>query len=266
MSLQVFVFLPDSEESILEISDRESNFKGSASELLRYLRKRQDVTIFYDEENIKTFLDLYGEITGETYLHKPKDWLYHMLGKTALTLKENSQTQSDCLYLWWRIEDLSVSYANVTLSGIAERIFTYPNESYLLLNIGNALPSERGFLTIFKDAKHLPDLPDKFAHIPFVIDKEALDIWLAKNHQPAFSLSDSNRFQRTSQVYQGKPVFEERKTGYFWYLDNFHKLDNQAIDIPRHYEVFDAQRQHIGIADLQGTLDLSKRIVGRILP
>jgi hypothetical protein len=259
MSLQAFIFLPDSDEEILKIGDQESDFQQaiqSAVLLLEKLHQQQDIVIFYDEENIKIFLQRCKTIIHETYLQKPENLLRIKLRKTARNLqsREHTRKQSDCLYLCWRIEDVSVIYANTMLSEIAERMFTHPNESYLLLNIGNALPSDRAFLTIFKDAKHVRMLPDRFACIPFVIDQEELELWLATNHQSTFSLLDRNRFRRTTIVQQGKPVFEELNTGYFWYLDNLHKTE---------YEVFNPQRQHIGVADLQGQISQAKKVAGR---
>ncbi len=71
-----------------------------------------------------------------------------------------------------------------------------------------------------------------------------------------FSLSDSTRFNRTSLIRQGKPVYNEISTGYFWYLDNLHK---------NHFEVFDSNEKHIGIADMNGNIDRAEQISDRKL-
>jgi hypothetical protein len=107
---------------------------------------------------------------------------------------------------------------------------------------------------VFKDAKHLGSLPDTFAHIDFVADQSELQLWLKTNDNQAFSLLDQNLFKRTSFVQQGKPVYEEIATGYFWYLDNFHKDE---------YEVFDTNRNHLGVSNLEGKIDTSKKVQGR---
>jgi hypothetical protein len=65
-----------------------------------------------------------------------------------------------------------------------------------------------------------------------------------------FSLKDSSRFTRTFHIEQGQHVYRENDTGYYWYLDNFHK---------DHFEVFDSKGVHIGIADLEGQVNTRKR-------
>jgi predicted ATPase len=49
-------------------------------------------------------------------------------------------------------------------------------------------------------------------------------------------------------------VYKEISTNRYWYLDNLHK---------DHYEVFNAMGEHIGVANLQGEIDTSKREKGR---
>lgn len=266
MNLQVYLLLPDTPDLILQVAEQEQgrwSILEDIVSLLKFLRDRQDIDIYYDNNNIQAFLELSKEMVGETYLHKPKSQLQNLLGKSSQNLREVIKKQPDCIYLWWRIDDISVNYAHTVLSEIAERIFTYPSGKYLLLNIRKLISTTQSFITIFKDAQHIHALPDRFARIPYVIDKEELEIWLATYYASSFNLFDRNRFRKTQFMVQGKPVFEEVDTGRFWYLDNFHKLDHDEIEIPRHYEVFNSQRQHLGIADLQGNLDTSKRDSGR---
>lgn len=72
----------------------------------------------------------------------------------------------------------------------------------------------------------------------------------------SFSLKDGTRFQKDGRIVQGKNVYREIDTGYYWYLDNFHK---------DHYEVFDRNGQHIGTANEKGVIDPSKQVSGRTL-
>jgi len=71
-----------------------------------------------------------------------------------------------------------------------------------------------------------------------------------------FSITDTSRFKRTRINIHCKVVYKELKTNCFWHLDNFHK-DN--------YEVYNSTQEHIGIADLAGNVDATKRIAGRSL-
>ncbi|MDR3188014.1 MAG: hypothetical protein LBT94_02360, partial [Prevotellaceae bacterium] len=52
--------------------------------------------------------------------------------------------------------------------------------------------------------------------------------WKFANGQCSL-LDNTKRFRRTGQDRQGQQVYQEIETGYYWYLDNFHKT---------HYEVF----------------------------
>ena len=71
-----------------------------------------------------------------------------------------------------------------------------------------------------------------------------------------FSLSDTSRFKKTKFERQGQLVYKELTTKCFWYLDNLHR---------NHYEVFDSNENHLGEADLNGNIDISKRENGRKL-
>lgn len=71
-----------------------------------------------------------------------------------------------------------------------------------------------------------------------------------------FSLKDGTRFQKDRRIVQGQNVYKEIDTGYYWYLDNLHK---------NHYEVFDRNNQHIGVANMDGDIDCTKRVDGRTL-
>lgn len=67
-------------------------------------------------------------------------------------------------------------------------------------------------------------------------------------------LSDTTRFMKTHQQYDGKSVYREIETGRYWYIDNFH------CGLAAHLEVFDAQRNHLGEADIrEGNIDFSKQ-------
>lgn len=71
-----------------------------------------------------------------------------------------------------------------------------------------------------------------------------------------FSLKDKSRFQKDGRIVQGQNVYKELDTSYYWYLDNLHK---------NHYEVFDKNEQHLGIANMDGDIDHTKKENGRTL-
>jgi hypothetical protein len=60
------------------------------------------------------------------------------------------------------------------------------------------------------------------------------------------------RFARTRMVVQGRTVYREASTGYYWHVDNLHH------GVRSHIEVYDRRGEHVGEADLNGSLDVSK--------
>lgn len=71
-----------------------------------------------------------------------------------------------------------------------------------------------------------------------------------------FSLSDTSRFKKTHFCVQGKVVYKELSTKFYWYEDNLHNS---------HYEVFNQNEKHIGVADISGIVNVSNRVAGRKL-
>jgi hypothetical protein len=70
------------------------------------------------------------------------------------------------------------------------------------------------------------------------------------------------RFRRTGKVERrfSRRVFEETATGRLFYVDEGHPGHSA------HLEVFDANRQHVGTADIKtGTVDTTKKVNGREL-
>lgn len=69
------------------------------------------------------------------------------------------------------------------------------------------------------------------------------------------------RFVRVGKVERNgrRPVYRELVTNHLYYVDGLH------FGAAAHLEVFNADEAHIGIADLQGNVDASKRVQGRRL-
>ena len=66
-------------------------------------------------------------------------------------------------------------------------------------------------------------------------------------------LKDTHRFKRTKNQYDGRTIYEEKETGYLWYVDNLHYGKSA------HLEVFDnTGKNHIGESDLEGKIDRTK--------
>lgn len=260
MAIKAFLYLPENDNIIFNIVQDETTYKAFIAQLEKFTAlacQHNDATLFYDAQNVQTFIAKVEAWNESNYLVNYVQLIRHLgLSREASELKDESEIQADCLYFLWDFEKMNIDNAPKILAEVAERIWKYPTESYILLNFQNTLETPRNALFVFKDAPHIAHLPEKFAHIHFVTDKDELEIWLATNTQSAFSLLDRAKFKKTKLVQQGKAVFEELNTGYFWYLDNFHKNE---------YEVFDIQGKHLGTANLEGVFDEKGKKDGRTI-
>lgn len=259
MAVKVFIYLAEKDENlIIELAHKSEKITDFVRNLIEIfvVIKENDREIFYDSENINQFFSIIKNLVEDKiYLENPLSALRSKLGKTAKNIRDSlfSHLQSNH-FIIWNFDKFSIDYAHLLLKELTERIICYPKELYLLVNIGDDFQTNRHFLTIFKDGLQGENLPNNFIKIPFVSDVEELRLWIATHHVKSFSLLDKSRFKKTNYIQQGKPVYEEFATGHFWYLDNFHKNE---------YEVFDSQKQHIGVADLEGNLDAIKAVAGR---
>ena len=140
---------------------------------------------------------------------------------------------------------------NTSIAEIAERTLLSSEQSYLLINFlascfQNSHPnfSLCRFISVTKNQTqtiYLDCLDNKAAFEEWVKDKLDERDFLARN---------TDRFERADKQYHGAPVYIEHKTKKCWYLDNLHK---------DHYEVFDSNGSHVGEANLDGVIDITKK-------
>ncbi|HNT75754.1 MAG TPA: hypothetical protein PKH77_12130 [Anaerolineae bacterium] len=105
-----------------------------------------------------------------------------------------------------------------------------------------------------------------------VENRNSLEKWLALNlsiyttdlayppRDEQTVLQDMTRFRRTSRIEQGRKVYQEKATGYYWYVDQLH------FGRDAHLEVFDAHGRHLGEANLNGEIDYSCQDPQKHLP
>ena len=170
----------------------------------------------------------------------PKDW----------TL-EQRHVPSD-VFLCPVIDD---TLENTVLAEVAERQLQDLNEMpRLLINFKNS-PFEDIKIDVFKNDENYEnpislDCTDN--HIGLVT-------WLEQYEETKKAkdyLAKSEDFIKTTFNVQGAAIYKNKQSGRYWYLDNLHKT---------HFEVFNAQQEHIGVADLDGNLDETKKVKGRTI-
>jgi hypothetical protein len=152
-----------------------------------------------------------------------------------------------------------------SLAELAERVFQQQDLPCFLVNFAESRFS--GSKQIEIDRQGNTD-PANTIVLDAVESFEMLEEWAAARHYipcpyPMPSryppqddqtiLIDSARFERTKRIVQGRRVFRERDTGRLWYVDNLHTGARAEL------EVFDANGNHIGVANVDGAIDESRR-------
>ena len=230
MAVYLFLRFPDEDDLVEEENihqhdvDRIMQTLASVGRDVR--ENSESVTLFYDNRNIEIFLETIETLYEPEYLITPRNVLLQTLNGTGESWRDCRLHIPDCNYVVWNFESFAITQVvDTTLAEMTERILTYPGHQYLLLNF-NQNSLNRKCLPVFKDTVYEENFP-RFAHIHVVTDLDEWQLWWnfyrEKSGQTQFSLLDRSRFRRTSLVQQGKPVYQEMKTGHFWYLDNFHK-------------------------------------------
>ena len=260
MAVKIFLLFPQEDDEILVIDNPQiaKDIIQTAIKLRQTIRQQyNDIALFYDSKNLKAFLQKIAVLFDNEYLQKHSTQLKISL-QTSTDWRTSAVQQPECSYVLWFLDQFEVkAVSNSTLAEMAERILSQTTEKYLLINLHQSIRINRQFLPIFKDCQHIAGLP-KFVHIEFIADEKEFQLWwnIYQNGKSHFSLLNRQRFTRTHLVEQGKTVYKEVSTNRYWYLDNLHK---------DHYEVFNAQGEHIGIANLQGEINNSKKEKGRTI-
>ncbi|HLP45190.1 MAG TPA: hypothetical protein VK186_17980 [Candidatus Deferrimicrobium sp.] len=216
-------------------------------------------TLFKNAELFINYKALRDELFVSSLNHSLRDKSLAQALKGILFNKQNAIDWND--EQQHSLED-SFEYDNVSVSGtsMAELAEQKLNDLQLLGVLINFPKSKFEHLEIARVLKNKTNEID----LECIQDKFTLEKWLDKHslllvydeasqEPPTDSqtvLRDSRRFQVTSMPFQqGRKVYREIDTGYYWYVDNLHR--GKAS----HIEVFSKNFQHLGEADLQGHIN-----------
>lgn len=171
---------------------------------------------------------------------------------------------SDNIYLY---QDEIVT--DTSIAELAERLLCDPNLVGLLINF---LQSKFAGNVSIDVLKH----DSETISVDCVETRIQLETWLEAKLKLSQSQYDytskipptdsqtvlvkTNRFiVSTLPPEHGRKVYKEIFTGYYWYVDNYH------IGYGAEIEVFNAQGDHLGVANLDGVIDFSKRKKSRTI-
>lgn len=135
-------------------------------------------------------------------------------------------------------------------------------ENYLLINLIASKYGQESVIQVIRE-----DIPKPRVNIDiaFIENESAFKEWILPFQLVTTLLENSTRFLRTTKRFQGKIIYQEIETGYYWYFDNFHKdFSQKDTKVLIELEVFDKQGLHIGTADAkQGILNRENKVKGR---
>jgi hypothetical protein len=141
---------------------------------------------------------------------------------------------------------------DTSVAEIAERKLQNPQKRYVLINFEQSQFDNCQSFEVKKE-----DDNTIIIDIECIETKTAFEKWLGLSITPLdIFLRNAERFTRTKFKQQGATVFQEKDTAYYWYIDNLHKDE---------FEVFNANREHIGTATLDGIIQYEYRKIGRTI-
>jgi len=233
------VYKEDSKLFVNYNAIRESNFSASLNIIKDKSLKQAFIEIVFNKQNPKEW--------RKEQLHSPDDLFDYLNNETSKNVTDTS------------------------LAEVAERSIRNKDSIYLVINFKSST-----FNLLHPDIKEcctIPIIKNNDETQPIKLDgidsHSALQNWLEiklslsrieydflsryppKDQQTI--LRDTQRFQKTQNIYDGRSIYRETQNDRYWYVDNFHY--GQAS----HIEVFNAQGNHIGESDLEGNIDETKK-------
>ena len=218
---------------------RESNFSASLNIIKDKSIKQGFVDIVFNKQN--------PEEWRKKQVHSPED-LFNYLNN-----------------------EISKNVSDTSLAEVSERSLRNKDSIYLVINFRNS-----AFNLLHPDIKEcciIPITKNNDEAQPIKLDgidsHSALQNWLEvklslgrieydflsryppKDQQTI--LIDTQRFQKTQNLYDGRSIYREILSGRYWYVDNLH------FGQKSHIEVFDPiGKYHVGEATLKGEIDHTK--------
>lgn len=189
----------------------------------------------------------------------PKEW--------RIEKKHKDNDFFDCIF-----QNSTEDVRNTSIAEVTERKILDANELFLLVNF-----EKSRFDTLHKVITaccHVQVIKNNNENKPIEIDcldqPTALENWLnfhlnlnryeydiTSRYPPSDEqtiLNNPSQFQKTTYFYDGRQIYKEIKTGFYWYVDNLHYGKKS------HLEVFDKMGNHLGEANyLSGEIDISKQ-------
>jgi hypothetical protein len=258
MKIRAYILFPESEDAFIQIGDNADSYENLIKEILvvkNLLRSYRNFELCIDSANVDLFLNKAEQLVGGEYLANCRIQLERIFGNKVRNVNKAFLRKNDCIYVNWNI-NLEIEHSKVIIAEAAEAKINEGDDEIIFINIANAYLNNRDFLYIIKDAVQQNDLPSLIS-IRLANNEIEFSEWLSSLTNGGFSLRDKLRFEKTNHRWKKQWIFREISTGRYWYYDYFHK------DNVQHFEVFDSDGRNLGVADLEGILDITKAKVER---
>ena len=119
---------------------------------------------------------------------------------------------------------------------------------------GDTIQNEDEKIHIISDA--VDEVSPIMQSYPFFVECDDATAWVYSFVEVSYLVWDCTRFKRTKYIYKREGskarIYKSKEDSSYWYLDFFHK--NNRF----HYEVFSEAGDHLGEADKDGKIDVSK--------
>lgn len=136
---------------------------------------------------------------------------------------------------------LNDSVENTVLAEVAERNLQDDSMQRILLNFLESPFGNDTNITVFKN-----DIAEQNPlQLSCAATKAAFQQWCPSEVIDIEAFLKSSDFQKTNYIVKGAAVYIHHQTRNYWYIDTLHK---------NHFEVFNAQKKHLGEATLTGEM------------
>lgn len=230
--------------------DESKSILTSFIQLCKESKSNKKIKLFYSQNEVLDFIG--NNEDSETYLiDEVKIFRQFMMSARTYDIFEklNDPTIS---YIQWNFDCFSCQPCNGTLSYLCEKLYNDCSYSYAFVNFEQAIIKCRTEILVFKDAKHISDLPHQFLSISDVTNFAEFNYWYQTNHITEFSLRHVDRFRKRSDlIMKGAVVYYEFDKDRYWHKDTFHHYIE--------YEVYDGNGDHLATANELGKIDFNKK-------
>lgn len=234
---------------------------------VKAISTKDTIAVLVHEENLNSFCSEMSEwLEDKLLISSFRTLVFEKLGVENWVEKPIHPPHVNYYYLPGLIAQEDDRLLNESsIAEITERKHRFAEENgvhYLLVNLVRSKYSQESVIQIIREEQ---PKPRQTIDIEFIETASAFEQWIEPFVSITNLLENSERFRKTPKRIQGKSIYQEISTGYYWYFDNFHRdFLQKDTKVLVELEVFDKKGLHIGTASAkEGLLNKDNRVPGR---